>query len=247
MDSKLEEEASIPTLYNAVERFRNNLRLTRATSTKSSLHTLFTATLQEEEASELAADSAASAEKAPSETKKYSNCLCGKKHAFSMCPYLIEQRRPSSASLKAGVLLIAYATLQGEEASELAADSAASAEKAPSETKKYSNCLCGEKHTFSMCPYLIEQRRPKGWSPIDRIQKEINEKLKNPALKRAVKRAQSAANKLQERSKKQKQQSELPEDSNEQHSAPSTPLASFATDWDSYELRDTWILDSGAN
>lgn len=63
VDSKLEEDTDIPSLYDAVERFRNNLRLTRATS-RSYTHTAFV-TLQGEEATKLSADSAGSAEERP--------------------------------------------------------------------------------------------------------------------------------------------------------------------------------------
>ena len=53
------------------------------------------------------------------------------------------------------------------------------------------DCLCGEVHSFKQCPYMIEGLRTAGWTPNERIEKEIEEKLsKIPQLKAAVERAQ---------------------------------------------------------
>jgi hypothetical protein len=42
VDTKLEDDSAVPTLYNAVEKFRNNIRLSRATSKLSSYATFAT-------------------------------------------------------------------------------------------------------------------------------------------------------------------------------------------------------------
>jgi hypothetical protein len=175
VDTKLEEGTDIPTLYDAVERFRNNLRLNRAT------------------------------------TKAYSHT--------------------------------AFATLQEQEATELSAESA---DTVPSKPKKRSNCVCGENHYFSQCPYLIKQCRLKGWSPNDQIQKEIDEKLaKNPTLKSIVEQKQKRAN--EQAKQRQKKPFDNSGDATEPQEMSAVSLTSFAVDLESYELRDTWILNSGAN
>lgn len=167
VDMALETDTNIPTLYDVVERFRNVLRLDRATS------------------------------KAPSHT--------------------------------------AFATLQGEAAADSETQAAQAAQAAKS-SKKRSNCVCGEDHSFAQCPYLIKQRRDQGWSPNAQIQKQIDEKLaKNPNLKRII----------EEKQKKAEEQ--VNKQAEPQKAAAAATLTSFAVDLDSYELRNTWILDSGAN
>jgi hypothetical protein len=70
-------------------------------------------------------------------------------------------------------------------------------EKKDSEKKKRP-CVCGLDHRFEKCPYLIESIRPKDWKPDLEIQKKIDDKLKNPNCKAAVKRAQKKAVKEQQ-------------------------------------------------
>jgi hypothetical protein len=63
------------------------------------------------------------------------------------------------------------------------------------------DCLCGESHRFKDCPYLIEGKRPAGWTPDHDTQERIKGKLQNPRLKAAVKYARaSQAKKPQESS-----------------------------------------------
>ena len=55
-------------------------------------------------------------------------------------------------------------------------------------------CLCGEEHLFRECRYLIENLRPHGWVPDEKIQQQINEKLmRYERLAAAVKKAQKEA------------------------------------------------------
>lgn len=94
VDTKLEEDdAPIPTLYDTVERFRNHLRLNRAT-TKSYRHTAF-ATLQGKDPAELAADSAAL-----SKPKKIPACLCGETHWYSKCRRAISHQAVQNQRLE---------------------------------------------------------------------------------------------------------------------------------------------------
>jgi hypothetical protein len=90
VDTKLEDDANnVPTLYNAVERFRNNTHTDRAVS-KAKSHAAF-ATLQGQAQSEVPADNQSTQ---PTEPKQHTGCLCGAQHSWSNCPYLIKQRRP---------------------------------------------------------------------------------------------------------------------------------------------------------
>jgi hypothetical protein len=91
VDTKLEDDANnVPTLYNPVEQFRNNIRTNRAAS-KLNSHTAY-ATLQgEAHNSELPADSQSTQ---PTKLKQHTGCLCGAQHSWSNCPYLIKQLRP---------------------------------------------------------------------------------------------------------------------------------------------------------
>jgi hypothetical protein len=50
-------------------------------------------------------------------------------------------------------------------------------------------CLCGLEHHWNTCFYLIPSKRPAGWSPNEKIEKEINEKInKNVKLKSIIKK-----------------------------------------------------------
>ncbi len=64
---------------------------------------------------------------------------------------------------------------------------------------------------------------------------------KSPILRKTVEGKQRQAKQRSKRS------SETAGETAEQQDRPSAPIASFAVDINSYELRDTWILDSGAN
>ncbi len=122
------------------------------------------------------------------------------------------------------------------------------------ETPKKRDCLCGKKHLFKNCPYLIESKRPTGWKPDPEIQRNIDQKLeKIPKLRNAVEVIQK-----QESSKKK----ETSESSGESPSKPTSfvtatllqgpeePIHSPAVltmrAIPEYSLRDSFILDSGA-
>jgi DNA polymerase III psi subunit len=82
------------------------------------------------------------------------------------------------------------------------------------------------------CPYLVEAKRPKDWQPDPVIQKDIAQKLQKPQLKAAVDRAISRS------------RQGSPKESNEENSTPTAFTAFSVTD---YQLRDSFILDSGAD
>jgi hypothetical protein len=85
LDLQIDKDKDIPTFYELVSRFRNHLRLRRATN--NTTHTSF-ATLQGETAPESPAGSPATGERPPPK------CLCDELHFFSKCPYIVKQIRP---------------------------------------------------------------------------------------------------------------------------------------------------------
>ena len=89
--------------------------------------------------------------------------------------YRMQQIAPSSSTTTANHS--AFATLQNS---------------SPVLPKK--TCLCGEEHLFRECQYLIENLRPHGWVPDEKIQQQIDEKLMQyERLAAAVKKAQKEA------------------------------------------------------
>ena len=122
------------------------------------------------------------------------------------------------------------------------------------ETPKKRECLCGKKHLFKNCYYLIEAKRPSGWKPNPEIQRAIESKLeKIPKLRNAVEAIQK-----QEALKKK----EITGSSSESPPKPASfttmmqskipdisaysPIVLTAKAIPEYTLRSSFILDSGA-
>jgi hypothetical protein len=145
----------------------------------------------------------------------------------------------------------AFATFQGEE--EPSEQPNGQPTEQPKEQRKEQtrgkpHCICGERHYFSECYYLIEEIRPTGWNPDSDIQQRVEQKLQNPKIKAKVERASSR--------RKQKTEGQAKQDSIKgsafagvkMQEQPSSPQhrASFATT-DVYPLRDSVIMDSGSD
>ena len=126
--------------------------------------------------------------------------------------------------------------------------------------RKYTNCVCGQDHHFSECPYLMESQRTAGWTPDPETERRVMEKLENPRLREAV---EWARNFVRYRSQSHNvSQHGTPRHNSSQHDTsqhqetPDTDElagfpASFTTEIASgetevYPLRDSFILDSGA-
>ena len=76
------------------------------------------------------------------------------------------------------------ATLQGQPEAKPPTPSPAEEKK----KKGKDDCICGEKHRFNKCPYLLESAQPDGWTPDPAITKKVAQKLKDHRkLKNAVK------------------------------------------------------------
>jgi hypothetical protein len=86
------------SIRDLLEEFRNHLRTARALTTKGATHEAF-ATLQEKSPNEETTDqkgSGKSSDRRPEDSKIEDRpCLCGRKHLFKDCYYLIEEIRPA--------------------------------------------------------------------------------------------------------------------------------------------------------
>jgi hypothetical protein len=87
LDLQIDKNTEIPTFYELVGRFRNHLRLRRATN--NTIQTSF-ATLQGETPVESPAGTPAST----TGDRPPPKCLCDELHFFSQCPYIVKQIRP---------------------------------------------------------------------------------------------------------------------------------------------------------
>ena len=114
--------------------------------------------------------------------------------------------------------------------------------KEPKSDSKKWTCICGEEHRFSACPYLIESKRPQGWTANPEVQKKVHEKLKQAGVKKAVEKARQNVAKGKE---KEKEQATSGSESSDKAGVFMT--ASYtASNSSDYGLHDSFILDSGA-
>jgi hypothetical protein len=93
-------------------------------------------------------------------------------------------------------------------------------------------------HSYSRCPYLIEQRRSSGWALNKEIQGNIDE-----ALARSDKLRQIIEDRRQQAADWQKQN----QSAKQAPKAPEETLNTFAIKQKGYKLVNSWILDSGAD
>jgi hypothetical protein len=106
-------------------------------------------------------------------------------------------------------------------------------------SRKPPKCVCNDNHWFANCPYLLELNRASGWSINKDIQAKIDEKLsKNSKLKEQIETSIKRRTQLSSESQTKKLNP---------LKAVFATLSAFIVDRDSYELKDSWILDSGAN
>jgi hypothetical protein len=87
----------------------------------------------------------------------------------------------------------AFVSLRGETPEEIkdsrlssARQSSPSGQSGPSKSNNRQSqrnierpCICGEKHRFKHCPYIVESKRAKDWSPDKSIQETFEEKASN--------------------------------------------------------------------
>jgi len=132
-----------------------------------------------------------------------------------------------------------------------------SADEQKKERRPPPECLCGKRHYYNKCWYIVESiPRPSWFKPSDEIQK-VDEKIANatPEIKARIEQIKKddQANKKDDRAnKKDDRANEKPKDGNQQSSQ--EPHGNFAVHHvgayntaSNYELRDSVILDSGTS
>lgn len=108
--------------------------------------------------------------------------------------------------------------------------------------------MCGVKHRFADCPYLIPSKRPKGWTADPEIHSTIDEKIKNnERLRKAVIGAQDRAKEQKEAAKKPNSPPAAPTTADGGAKPASWYVSSFWTDLTSYRLKNCWTLDCGSS
>ena len=147
---------------------------------------------------------------------------------------LIEQfrntMRINNASDKNTYSHSAFPTFQGT------SDSTSASTTTASSTPYKPICICGEKHFYRQCYYLIESIRPKQWSPNSKTQRKIQEKLANDQeLAERVERARTFAKDVRK-----------PSNTSVKNSTVGAFTASYNVSTD-YKLQNSWILDSGSD
>ncbi|KAF7180240.1 hypothetical protein CNMCM7691_009407 [Aspergillus felis] len=129
----------------------------------------------------------------------------------------------------------AFATFKGKSPDERNSDSTNENQGNERPKRGPEDCPCGEKHRFDKCPYVIESIRPNGWKPNKDIERHFEWiKQNKPTLRQAMESAIKRAN--QNRESTRTVMSLIRSDS-----------AAFSLGSNAYELRDSWIVDSGAD
>ena len=115
-----------------------------------------------------------------------------------------------------------------------------------SSPRKYTDCVCGQEHRSSDCPYLMESQRTAGWTPNPETERRVTERLENPRLREAVERARNFVQ-YRSRSRNASQHRAAPDTDESPAGIPNvftTEIVSGETEV--YPLRESFILDSGA-
>ena len=108
-------------------------------------------------------------------------------------------------------------------------------------------CICGLEHKLSECLYLIESKRPQGWTADPEVQKKVDEKLKQPGVKKAVDNVRQYIAKGKEKERETKEHSTTSASSEGTAKAGVFMAASYsASNSSDYSLQESFILDSGA-
>jgi hypothetical protein len=139
------------------------------------------------------------------------------------------QRLILGTGKKSGSLYNAFATtLQGQEEA----------------TPKKLICICKEEHKWATCPYLGAEK-PKGWKEDPAIRTYVDEQMKYPRLKAAVKRAFAWHKKKNDRFNSSNDTTDIGEISHAEFAV--ATHAFIVNQEEEYTLRHSYLLDSGAD
>ena len=128
----------------------------------------------------------------------------------------------------------AYGTFQGRKEGNGSSNST----KTPnsSHPKRKDDCLCGQTHRFKDCPYVDPAHRPAHWVADPNIAARFTAPLPPPV--------QQVLDNVRNKVAHRQTRDESPQNNPiEQHAF----FASFAVPSSDYELRDSWIADSGSD
>jgi hypothetical protein len=159
---------------------------------------------------------------------------------------VVEQYRNNIRYTKATATATPTATFATfQESPAISASSSKTSAKATSASsegpKKPPRCVCDDNHWFADCPYLLESNRASGWLVNKDIQAKIDEKLsKNSKLNEQIETSIKRRAQLSSENQTKKSPNPPPK-------AVFATSSAFTVDRDTYELKDSWILDSGAN
>lgn len=106
------------------------------------------------------------------------------------------------------------------------------------------NCLCGERHWYSRCPYLFPGRRPANWKANPQKEAQVNEAIQNPDIKAKVDRAQEKNHQNQQNQKAKNHEENQPTKITETGVFSAIKASFSATN---YALRESWIADNGSD
>lgn len=137
-----------------------------------------------------------------------------------------------------------------DEKGDATADSATGSGESKS-TNKPPKCLCNQRHYFGDCPYLNPLCREEEWKADEATQKKVEDKRQNPTTQGKIERSISRWKKAKGRDSSSRQPATKTKEAN----AIGVAFAGFtfktaltaAQGDDPYPLRDSFILDSGAN
>lgn len=94
--------------------------------------------------------------------------------SFTSVINAFRQLRATSQKKRSGKgSAVGFATLDGQK--EAGSTPAQSTRQKPS--KQLPDCVCGQKHFFQSCPYLVVSARPSGWRPDPAIERKIPETI----------------------------------------------------------------------
>ena len=110
-------------------------------------------------------------------------------------------------------------------------------------------CVCGEKHRFSECLYLVETRRPIGWKADLGVQQKIDKKLANNSRLKSIIDRVMTKGKATDNSTPKSMENQVPVGMVASIIHGPSPIpqidTAFSTNLE-YRLKNSFILDSGA-
>jgi hypothetical protein len=164
------------------------------------------------------------------------------------------------------------ATFQGEEVDKTPSPKQNGSEKGGKPKEFKWTCLCGIKHPFKDCPYVVEAKRPEDWKPDEKVEEKFRKEMKrNTPARKSIERTLKNEKNPTNFGAKSSEDSNLSESKKTimtlttivprtpstfsasstptiytPASMPHSPIGSVNSASFSYPLENSFILDSGA-